>query len=141
MLQSFNFNIKILRITTRLKRFIKTLKKSNISCGPLTSEDLLEAEKYWIQTEQEKFFPEELKCFKKNNKTEKESLIHNYKPYLDENKIWRLGGRLHFRDFTKEEKPSVILPKNSWLTRLIVHQEHEKLMHGEVACILFQIRS
>ncbi|GFY42483.1 uncharacterized protein TNIN_416941 [Trichonephila inaurata madagascariensis] len=50
---------KVLRITAWKKRFIKMLKKSNVLDGPLTSEELSEAERFWIQVEQEEFFPEE----------------------------------------------------------------------------------
>ncbi|GFY30665.1 integrase catalytic domain-containing protein [Trichonephila clavipes] len=60
------------------------LKKSNVLHGPLTSEELSEAERFWIQFEQEKFFSEELKSLK-DNKIEKESPLYNYMPYLDEN--------------------------------------------------------
>ncbi|GFY76965.1 integrase catalytic domain-containing protein [Trichonephila inaurata madagascariensis] len=79
---------KVLRITAWQKRFIKMLKKSNLLHGPLTSEELSEAERFWIQVEQEKFFPEELKSLK-DNKIEKESPSYNYMPYLDENGLIR----------------------------------------------------
>ncbi|GFY39624.1 integrase catalytic domain-containing protein [Trichonephila inaurata madagascariensis] len=75
---------KVLSITTGQKRFIKMLKKSNALHSPLTSEELSEAERFWIQVEQEKFFPEELKSLK-GNKIEKESPLFNCLPYLDEN--------------------------------------------------------
>ncbi|GFY45994.1 integrase catalytic domain-containing protein [Trichonephila inaurata madagascariensis] len=71
------------------------LKKSNVLHGPLTSEELSEAERFWIQVEQEKFFSEELKSLI-DNKIEKESPLYNYMPYLDENVLIRLGGRLEF---------------------------------------------
>ncbi|GFS58568.1 hypothetical protein TNIN_418411 [Trichonephila inaurata madagascariensis] len=71
------------------------LKKSNVLHGPLTSEELSDTERFWIQVEQEKFFPEELKSLK-DNKIEKKSPLYNYMPYLDENGFIRLGGRLDF---------------------------------------------
>ncbi|GFS32225.1 uncharacterized protein TNIN_168651 [Trichonephila inaurata madagascariensis] len=108
---------KVLRITAWQKQFIKMLKKSNVLHGPLTSEELSEAERFWIQVEQEKFFPEELKSLK-DNKIEKESPLYNYMPYLDENGLIRLGGRLEFCNLSINEKHPLILPKNSWLTTL-----------------------
>ena len=93
--------------------------------GPLTSKELLEAEQYWIQNEQEKFFPEELKYIKE--KKNHQYIITNHSKI--KNKILRLGKRLHFNDLTTEEKHPVILLKHSWLKRLIVSQEHKKLMH------------
>ncbi|GFS40990.1 integrase catalytic domain-containing protein [Trichonephila inaurata madagascariensis] len=116
------------------------LKKSNVLHGPLTSEELSEAERLWIQVGQEKFFPEELKSLK-DNKMEKESPLYNYMPYLDENGLIRLGGRLEFCNLSIDEKHPLILPKNSWLTTLIVRREHNKVMHGGTASTLAQVRS
>ncbi|GFS45902.1 integrase catalytic domain-containing protein [Trichonephila inaurata madagascariensis] len=130
---------KVLRITTWQKRFIKMLKKSNVLHGPLTSEELSEAERFWKQVEQEKFFPEEKSL--KDNKIEKESPLYNYMPYLDENGLIRLGGRLEFCNLSIDEKHPLILPKNSWLTTLIVRREHNKVMHGGTASTLAQVRS
>ncbi|GFW80637.1 integrase catalytic domain-containing protein [Trichonephila clavipes] len=77
---------KVLRITTWQKQFITMLNKCNVLHGPLTSEELSEAERFWIQFEQEKFFSEELKSLK-DNKKEKESPLYNCMPYLDENRL------------------------------------------------------
>ncbi|GFY53316.1 integrase catalytic domain-containing protein [Trichonephila inaurata madagascariensis] len=131
---------KVLRITTWQKRFIKMLKKSSALQGPLTSEELSEAERFWIQVEQEKLFPEELKSLK-DNKIGKESPLHNYMSYLDENGLIRLGGRLEFCNLSIDEKHPSILPKNSWLTTLIVRREHNKIMHGGTTSTLAQVRS
>ncbi|GFY61943.1 uncharacterized protein TNIN_271721 [Trichonephila inaurata madagascariensis] len=113
------------------------LKKSNVLHGTLTSEKLSEAERFWIQVEQEKFFPEELKSLK-DNKIEKESPLYNYMPYLDENGLIRLRGRLEFCNFSIDEKHPLILPKNSWLTTLIVCREYNKVMHEGTASTLAQ---
>lgn len=64
----------------------------------------------------------------------------NFKPFLDDNKIVRLGGSLEFGDLSMEEKHPVIIPKQSWLTTLIVRKEHEKVMHGGTASTLDKIR-
>ncbi|GFQ99158.1 integrase catalytic domain-containing protein [Trichonephila clavata] len=139
-ISKYNNLENVLRITAWLKRFIMMLKKSNVLHGPLTSEELLEAERFWIQVEQEKFFSEELKSLK-DNKIEKESPLYNYMPYLDENGLIRLGERLEFCNLPIDEKHPLILPKNSWLTTLIVRRKHNKVMHGGTAHTLAQVRS
>ncbi|GFR16181.1 integrase catalytic domain-containing protein [Trichonephila clavata] len=116
------------------------LKKSIVLHGPLTSEELLEAERFWIQVEQEKFFSEELKSLKDNN-IEKESPLYNYMPHLDENGLIKLGGRPEFCNLPIDEKHPLILPKNISLTTLIVRREHNKVMHGGTASTLAQVRS
>ncbi|GFW23766.1 uncharacterized protein TNCV_2033091 [Trichonephila clavipes] len=108
------------------------LKNSNVLHGSLTSEELSEAERFWIQVEQEKCFPEELKSLKDNN-IEMESPLYNYMPYLDEKGLIRLGRRLEFCSLSIDEKHPLILPKISWLTTLIVRRVHNKVMHGGTA--------
>ncbi|GFY72174.1 integrase catalytic domain-containing protein [Trichonephila inaurata madagascariensis] len=49
-------------------------------------------------------------------------------------------GRLEFCNLSIDEKHPLILPKNSWLTTLIVRREH-KVMHGGTASTLAQVRS
>ncbi|GFX98144.1 integrase catalytic domain-containing protein [Trichonephila clavipes] len=58
--------------------------------------------------------------------------------YLDENRLIRLGERLEFCNLSINEKHPLILSKNSWLTTLIVHREHNKVMHGGTASTLAQ---
>ncbi|GFU56744.1 integrase catalytic domain-containing protein [Trichonephila clavipes] len=116
------------------------LKKSNVLHGPLTSEELSEAERFWIQFEQEKFFLEELKSLK-DSKIEKESPLYNYMPYLDENRLIKLGGRLEFCNLSIDGKHPLILPKNSRLTTLIVRSEHNNVMYGGTSSTLAQVRS
>ncbi|GFU11580.1 integrase catalytic domain-containing protein [Trichonephila clavipes] len=54
-------------------------------------------------------------------------------PYLDEKGLIRLGGRLEFCNLSIDEKHPLILPKNSWLTTLIVRREQNKVVHGGTA--------
>ncbi|GFY52883.1 integrase catalytic domain-containing protein [Trichonephila inaurata madagascariensis] len=62
-------------------------------------------------------------------------------PYLDENGLIRLGGRLEFCNLSIDEKHPLILPQKSWLTTLIVRREQNKVMHGIRASTLAQVRS
>ncbi|GFT84466.1 integrase catalytic domain-containing protein [Trichonephila clavipes] len=102
------------------------LKKSNVLQGPLKREELSEADRFSIQVEQEKFFPEELKSLKDNTINREKTPLYNCVSYLDENGLIRLGGRLEFCNLSINERPPLILPKNSWLTTLIVRREHNK---------------
>jgi len=132
---------KLLRITAWVKRFISKLKKSSVNQGTLTVEELREAEKYWIRTEQMKFFKKEINSLKETSSVDKNSTLYNFAPYLDENGILRIKGRLEFSSIPTTEQQPAILPKNSWFTTLIVQQEHERTMHGGVAVTLTKVRS
>lgn len=51
-------------------------------------------------------------------------------PFLDENGIIRVGGRLQNSHRTFEQKSPVLLPQNCMLTTLIMHHLHFKFKHA-----------
>ncbi|CAL1264768.1 unnamed protein product [Larinioides sclopetarius] len=132
---------KLVRVTAWVKRFITNLKNSVKNRNPLTTEEVIDAENFLIRIEQKHFFKEEYEALKNNNSIKKDSSLLSYMPYLDENELLRLGGRLEFCDLTVDEKHPIILPRNSWLTTLIIRREHGKVMHGGIASTLTKIRS
>ena len=104
---------KLLRVTAWVKRFVANLKTSFKNSNALTSEDIIEAESFLIQSEQKRFFKEEYEALKNKNSIKKDSPLISYMPYLDENGLLRLGSRLEFSDLLINKKHPIILPKNS----------------------------
>ena len=66
------------------------------------------------------FLQEEYEALKNKKIIIKDSPLMNYKPYLDEKELLRLGDRLEFCNLTIPEKLPIFLPKTFWLTILIV---------------------
>ncbi|GFX47797.1 integrase catalytic domain-containing protein [Trichonephila clavipes] len=61
-------------------------------------------------------------------------------PYLDENNLLRLTGRLLEADLCFGEKHPVILPRRCKFTELLVIREHERIGHCGVSATLTQLR-
>ncbi|GFX10592.1 uncharacterized protein TNCV_2584131 [Trichonephila clavipes] len=61
-------------------------------------------------------------------------------PYLDENNLLRLTGRLLEADLCFGEKHPVILPRRCTFTELLVIREHERIGHCSVSATLTQLR-
>ena len=55
------------------------------------------------------------------------SPLYRLDPYLDENYLLRVGGRLNKGSFCKDLKHPVILPRTSHVTELIISHFHQKL--------------
>nr|CAI5839884.1 unnamed protein product [Callosobruchus analis] len=89
---------KVLRITA----YVKGLK----------SAELIEAEKYWIQSIQQRFFSQELIILKNKMPLDPNSKILTLNPFLDNEGIIRLGGRLHDAPLPYKTKHPIIIPKN-----------------------------
>ncbi|XP_048765100.2 uncharacterized protein LOC125672940 [Ostrea edulis] len=75
------------------------------------------------------------RAFKKNTVSTKhrtlpkESPLIHLNPYLDDSGLLRVGGRLNQSDLPVELKNPVLLPKKSYLSRLLVSHYHEEVKH------------
>jgi hypothetical protein len=132
---------KLYRVTAWVKRFIEKIRKIVNTKGPLTAEEIEEAENYWLQVEQRENYSEEIESLKNEERVNKNSSLYNFNPFLDNNGVMRLGGRLQFSNLTTDEKHPIILPKHSWLATLIVRHEHGRIMHGGTASTLSKVRT
>ncbi|XP_015926265.2 uncharacterized protein [Parasteatoda tepidariorum] len=133
---------RVFRITAWIKRFLNNLKlkKDDRIKDELTAEEIEDAEKTWIKYVQAEMFSSEINCIKGNRCLNKESSIKDLNPFIDNEEIIRVGGRLQKASFTFDEKHPVILPRKHKFTELVVWRAHEKLFHSGVAETLTQIR-
>lgn len=94
--------------------------------------------KYLIQLEQRKYFAKEFLYLinKKSNASENnvstldKSKIVNLQPILDADDILRVGGRIGRAECNLDKKHPIIIPNQSKLCYLLIHQVHELTHHG-----------
>ncbi|XP_029179167.1 uncharacterized protein LOC114946687 [Nylanderia fulva] len=124
---------KLLRVTGHVFRLFRTHKTSNkaseMAAGVLTSLDVKRARIFWIQRLQALSFNAELIALRGNSPLSKSSPLRSLTPFLDENGIIRLGGRLRHSLLSYDERFPVILPRHR-ITELIVDQAHLRSSHG-----------
>ena len=104
-------------------RFLKTGQK--INKGDL----LRDAELYLLKLAQQLHFGDEIQLLRKAKAISKDSRIVCLSPYLDEDDVIRVGGRLRKSVLPREVCHPVILPSKSQISRLIVMYIHEKISH------------
>ncbi|XP_065356009.1 uncharacterized protein LOC135950390 [Calliphora vicina] len=76
-------------------------------------------------------FPNELKLLYENLEIRHSPLL-KLMPFLDENGIIRVGGRLQNSDLSYNVKHPIILAKSYPLSKLIIIDSHERTLHGGV---------
>ncbi|XP_054709284.1 uncharacterized protein LOC129218990 [Uloborus diversus] len=131
---------KVLRVTAYIRRFIYNCRHDDKRVGSLNADELNEAENYCILNTQEHAFLSEKNTLIKGEELESNSKIKCFNPFLDENKIIRLGGRLQFSSLTEEEKHPILLSNNNEITELLIHENHEKVAHGGLSATLTILR-
>ncbi|XP_070196629.1 uncharacterized protein [Littorina saxatilis] len=88
-------------------------------------------ETFILQTVQNDAFAAEIQCLRKGSSLSKKSPIISLSPYLDEDGLLRVGGRIHEAKETAgfPNVHPVILPKGHHVSTLLVRHYHEEVKH------------
>lgn len=119
---------KLKRIIAYCFRFAyKKHRKSNF----LTLDELQRAENAIIHTIQHESFSNEIRHLKKGNDSSKHLCqIKNLCPFLDNNGLLRVGGRLKNANLAYNSKHQLLLSHKHFVTKLIIKQVHKNCLHG-----------
>lgn len=122
---------------------------------PYSVAELQQAEKVIIAALQGKSFSDEIKtlkdasgypedqrkCRERNNCLKKNSSLYRLDPFLDEDGILRIGGRIQRANLPRNEVHPVILPSNDHITNLIIDFYHRRTKHSGRESTLNEIRA
>ena len=104
-------------------------KKKNWKPVEVTVQALQDAETYLTKTVQEVIYHKEIEAIKSGKSVERNSHIQSLNPYLDENGVLRVGGRLSKANLSQDEKHPAIIPKHSHWAKLLIRHYHRKIQH------------
>lgn len=131
---------KIYRITGWVLRFIYNTRNKTKRCEELSSEELDGAEIIWIKTIQQEGFAEELSCLRQGKTILRTSSILELNPFLDENGVIHVGGRLQKSKLTCLQKHPILIPLKHSFVHLLVWDAHNKVFHGGISETLMELR-
>ncbi|XP_076247964.1 uncharacterized protein LOC143187623 [Calliopsis andreniformis] len=132
---------KLLRVTAYCLRWRKQTRAEQGS----PDSRVIEASELRIATErivrhiQGTHFSEEYRCLKKRRGIPEKSPLKSLNPFLDENDVLRVGGRLENATLAWETKHPIILPKH-YVSTLIIRQCHVDTLHGGLQLTLHTVR-
>ena len=89
---------------------------------------LAQAETLWVKIAQRPFAKES-------------NLQKQFDLFLDEDGVWRCGGWLSNADVPFRMKHPVLLPRDHYLTTLIVRRAHQRVLHNGVKDTLAEVRA
>ena len=142
---------KLLRVTTWVMRWIKIVRKrvnkTNIDEGSPTQlhvlpvEELIAAEVVVIKGYQRMEFEEECMVVDGCRGKKLKKSIGHLNPYVDEDGLIRVSGRLQQSNLDHKIMHSVMLPKKGKLTEMIIRWCHQKTAHSLRNVTLNEIRT
>ncbi len=126
-------------------RYISNLKlkvmKQPIRLEFLTVPELKKAKTLCIQQAQQDCFFAELKAIRKGNSIRSDSKIAKLSPFLDQEGLLRVGGRIEQGDFSFNVKHPILIPHDHPLSKLIIMEEHTLLRHPSTERLLSSLRT
>ena len=108
--------------------------------GSPSVDELERAKKILIRQEQIKAFPSEFKDLTRGRPVYKQSKLVSLTPFLDEDDIIRVGGRIGKAPIPFVTRHPIVLDSSSDLTKLIIIDTHNKLGHAGVDNVRNELR-
>lgn len=118
---------------------------------PLTAGELQEAEVWILKQGKRKFFAKEIDIMRKRQEDRngikkrktfvpKSSSLYSLSPFLDEEGLLRVGGRIERSPMSFDTRLPIILGKGSYVAGLLIRQAHENVKHFGVNSVLCHLR-
>ena len=115
----------VFRITAWIERFISNLRSNSKLHGEWSAEELFDTDIFF-------FFCPEISLLKAGKDLNIDSRIQELNPFLNEDHLLSVGGRLQHSDLTDREKHPWILLNNHRDVEMLAQYRHEKVMHAGV---------
>ncbi|GBM48217.1 hypothetical protein AVEN_72489-1 [Araneus ventricosus] len=123
-------------------RFVRNAKNSlQPNKGYLISPELFKSLICLVKNVQVNCFAQEIQCLKRGQQLPNSSSLINLYPFLDEQDILRVGGRLKNSNLPIERKHPILLPDNNHFSDLIINHFHVLYLHTGAEATLANIRT
>ena len=106
----------------------------------LTAKERLEARNLLLKVTQQITYKQEISYLKNSDKFKESAIVRQFNLYLNNEDLLRCRGRLQYTDLPHDTKFPILIPKDNYLTTLIVQSMHKTVMHGGVSETLTHIR-
>ncbi|XP_050493055.1 uncharacterized protein LOC126874742 [Bombus huntii] len=126
---------RLIRIVARCLRW----RHKQHRTAHLTTDELTAAHNRLIKILQSHHFAPEIRILQKNRSEDVGGKLQPLNPFLDEDGLLRIGGRLTNSAIPFSQKHPIILPKSP-VTELIIEQEHRNNHHTGTQATLYAMR-
>ncbi|XP_029172429.1 uncharacterized protein LOC114941586 [Nylanderia fulva] len=144
LMTRFSSWTKLLRVTAYIRRFTQRLRyrRSQPLASPnapvnitklslsLAPDEIDSARKFWLKSIQQQLFSTELLRLKDGKSVQKGSKLASLNPFLDNDDLIRVGGRLRHSELAEKTKHPIVLASHSLVSSLIRHIHLQALHAG-----------
>ncbi|XP_062716004.1 uncharacterized protein LOC134291800 [Aedes albopictus] len=141
--QKFSNYAPMLRITAYCLRFLRNCRLNSnqrSSCTFLTTEEIDRAEAALVRLVQLQCFSSDIEQLQRQQHLSAKSRLRWFHPFLDDDQILRIGGRLGNSRLSFTSKHPVILPSSHAFSALLVRSFHLRHLHAAPQLLLTLLR-
>ncbi|XP_033229491.1 uncharacterized protein LOC117181028 [Belonocnema kinseyi] len=140
--ERFSSFVKLLRVLSYCFRIRNNLARptTDFKIGFLTPQELKYTKHRLIKLAQAESFRTDIQCIEQKRELANSSKLKSLTPFLDEFGLLRVGGRLNNASLPFDKKHPIILPSDHLLTKLIIKDEHKRLMHAGCQSVVASLR-
>lgn len=142
-IERFSSLSHLLRVTAYCARLLKPVRMNirNLHTQTkVTTPEIMNAKKMWIRHIQGTHFEDEIQSVIAKKAVHSKSPLLSLNPFLDDDKILRVRGRLERSLLQFDAKHPIFLPANSRFTELAIKQAHFRTLHGGLQITLRAFR-
>lgn len=141
ILEKYSSLDKLARVLSYCRRFVNNASGKRKILGPISAHEMNETITIIVKLVQKSSFNDEITDLKGARQLQPRSPLLRLRPFLDENGVLRVGGRLANSSVIDIcQRHPIIVPSKSTFTYLIFLKEHKALMHAGPQAILSSIR-
>ncbi|XP_011859379.1 PREDICTED: uncharacterized protein LOC105556878 [Vollenhovia emeryi] len=133
--ERYSSHSKLIRVIAYCLRF----RPCNKQTGPLDANEIKNAETRILKIVQANQFHDVIKILQTKGSAN-QSKIANLNPFLDDDGLLRVGGRLQRANLTFSQKHPILLPSRHQLTDNIIRETHQKYHHTGIQTTLYLMR-
>ncbi|XP_028161950.1 uncharacterized protein LOC114353953 isoform X1 [Ostrinia furnacalis] len=141
LISQYSSFTKLQRVVAYLCRFVHNLKNiNNKRCGNLSLFELKSSHDLILHCAQLQMFPNEYKLLQSKKTLPHKNKLISLSPFLDNNGLIRVGGRLDNSPYDYNLKHPILLCGSHYITKLIFQMQHIKLLHAGPQLLLASVR-
>lgn len=130
-LNRFSTINRLQRVMAFVQRFIHNVKNpKSRRIGSLQAIEILETMQQLARITQLAAFPNEIAKCKRNLAVETRSTLRTLNPFLDNDGLLRVGGRLCNANIPFNTRHPILLPQKCHLAELLIAAAHKRTLHG-----------
>ncbi|XP_076659886.1 uncharacterized protein LOC143363168 [Halictus rubicundus] len=142
-IHAFSSLTRLTRVIAWCLRAISRLRQSRNDRPPhsrLSVAELNRSRRVCVKPTQNEYFRDELLALRDGKHVSRSSPTYNLTPFLDEDGILRVGGRLQHAGSTVDRTHPIILPRAAPYSDLVMHHAHLAVLHGGAQLTLARLR-